>query len=98
VRLYFFGMQKENEKTVEPDVMIAMAKFLSDIWFEVEVRKQPDDMSEIFDAILASEVGDYLDLRVKMINCIRTVKTLAKALEPFSDMEIKKAYQKALSA
>jgi hypothetical protein len=92
-------MQKrENEETTETAVMTAMAKFLSEIWFEEEIREQPEHMCEIFEAILVTQVGDYMDLRIKMINCIRTINKLAEALEPFSDMEIKKAYQKMLNA
>ncbi|MCP2026256.1 hypothetical protein L1276_001400 [Flavobacterium sp. HSC-32F16] len=90
-------MQKENEKTTETAVMTAMAKFLSEIWFEEEIREQPEHMCEIFEAILVTQVGDYMDLRIKMINCIRTINKLAEALEPFSDLEIKKAYQKMLN-
>ncbi|MDA6068117.1 hypothetical protein NJT12_00670 [Flavobacterium sp. AC] len=78
--------------------MTAMAKFLSDIWFVDEIRDQPEQLAEIFDAILVTETGDYQDLRIKMISCIRTIKTLVQALEPFSDTEIKKAYQKMMNA
>lgn len=98
MRLYFRSMTKENEKTTETAVMTAMAQFLSDIWFEDEIRDQPEQMAQIFDAILVTEVGDYQDLRIKMINCSNTIKTLVKVLEPFSDQEIRKAYQKMLPA
>ncbi|MFH6956242.1 hypothetical protein ACHRV1_02465 [Flavobacterium aquidurense] len=91
-------MTKENEKTSETAVMTAMAKFLSDIWFVDEIRDQPEHLAEIFDAILVTETGDHQDLRIKMISCIRTIKTLVKALEPFSDIEIKTAYQKMMNA
>ncbi|KUJ61163.1 hypothetical protein AR687_14635 [Flavobacteriaceae bacterium CRH] len=91
-------MTKENEKTSELDVMRAMAKFLSDLWFEDEIRDQPEQLSEIFDAILVTEVGDYQHLRIKMINCIKTSKMLVKALEPFSDIEIKTACTTIINA
>lgn len=91
-------MQKsENEKTTETAVMTAMAQFLSDIWFEEEIRDQAEHMCEIFEAILVTEVGDYQDLRIKMINCIRTINKLVEVLEPFSDIEIKNAYEKMLA-
>ncbi|QSW91470.1 MULTISPECIES: hypothetical protein [Flavobacterium] len=91
-------MTKENQKPTESAVMTAMAQFLSDIWFEDEIRDQPEHLCEIFEAILVTEVGDYKDLRIKMINCIKTVSKLVEALEPFSDIEIKNAYEKMLAA
>ncbi|MDR7372927.1 hypothetical protein [Flavobacterium aquidurense] len=83
-------MQKENEKTSETDVMRSMAKFLSDLWFE-DFRDQPEHLSEIFETILLTEMGDYQDLRVKMISCIRTSKMLAETIGSFSDLEIRNA-------
>lgn len=85
-------MQKENQNLEHhSDVMQSVAKFLSALWLEGDFRNQPDYLAEIFDNILETEIGDDLDLRTKMIGCIKTSKMLAKALEPFSDREIEKA-------
>ncbi|KIO51023.1 hypothetical protein [Flavobacterium hibernum] len=85
-------MQTENQTTIQnSDVLLALAKFLSALWLEGDFRNQPDYLAEIFDNILETEIGDDLDLRTKMIGCIKTSKMLAKALEPFSDQEIEKA-------
>jgi len=91
-------MQKENEKTSEPDVMCAMAKFLSDLWFEDDFRDQPEHLSEIFETILLTKMGDDQDLRIKMVSSIRTSKMLANALGPFSDTEINNACKKIMNA
>jgi len=91
-------MTKENEKTSEPDVMRAMAKFLSDLWFEDDFRDQPEHLSEIFETILLTEMGDDQDLRIKMVSSIRTSKLLANVLGPFSDMEISNACKKIMNA
>lgn len=98
MRLIFSNMQKENEKTSEPDVITAMAKFLSDLWFVDDFRDHPKYLSEIFETILLTEIGDDQDLRIRMINSIRASKMLAETLGIFSDMEIKNAYQKMLNA
>ncbi|WP_166921282.1 hypothetical protein [Flavobacterium poyangense] len=84
-------MTKENQKPTHHNVMPSVANFLSDLWFEGEFRKQPEQLSEIFEAILQTEIGNNLDLRTKMMNCIRTSKMLTKALDPFSDKQIEKA-------
>lgn len=85
-------MQKENYTVSHhDDVMVAVAKFLSELWFEGEFRDQPDYLAEIFEDILKTELGDDLDLRTKMIGCIKTCKMLVKALEPFSDAQIEEA-------
>ena len=91
-------MTKENEKTSEPDVITAMAKFLSDLWFEDDFRDQPEHLSEIFETILLTEMGDDQDLRIKMISSIRTSKSLANALGSFSDTEINNACKKIMNA
>lgn len=91
-------MQKENQKTVEPDVITAMAKFLSDLWFVEDFRDQPEHLSEIFETILLNEMGDDQDLRIKMVSSIRTSKLLANALGSFTDTEINNACKKIMNA
>lgn len=98
MRLKFSIMTEENQKPTHEDVMPAVAKFLSDLWMEGEFREQPEHLSEIFGAILETETGDDQDLRTKMMACIKTSKMLAKALEPFSDLQIKEACNKFMSA
>jgi hypothetical protein len=87
-------MQRENQKPTHQDVMPSMAKFLSDLWFEGEFREQPDHLTEIFKIFLETEMGNNLDLRTKMLSCIKTSTMLAKTLEPFSDKQIEKACRK----
>ena len=91
-------MTKENEKTSEPDVMRAMAEFLSNLWYEEDFRDQPEYLSEIFETILLTEMGDDLDLRIRMVSSIRTSKLLANALGSFTDKEINNACKKIMNA
>lgn len=98
MRLVFSIMQKENEKTSEQAVMTAMAKFLSELWYEEDFRDQPEHLSEIFETILLNEMGDDQDLRIKMVTSIRTSKLLANALGSFTDKEINNACKKIMNA
>ncbi|MFH6986528.1 hypothetical protein ACHRVW_02150 [Flavobacterium collinsii] len=85
-------MQKENHNPQNQNKVIsAVAQFLSVLWMEGEFRYQHDYLTEIFEDILKTEIGDDLDLRTKMISCIKTSKMLAKALGTFTDKEIEKA-------
>ncbi|OXB24121.1 hypothetical protein B0A80_05315 [Flavobacterium tructae] len=85
-------MSKENQSPEDQNnVITAVAQFLSALWMEGEFRDQPAYLTEIFEEILKTEIGDDLDLRTKMISCIKTSKMLAKALDPFTDQEIEKA-------
>ncbi|MDL2141022.1 hypothetical protein QQY79_00690 [Flavobacterium tructae] len=85
-------MSKENQSPKDQNTVItAVAQFLSTLWMEGEFRDQPAYLTEIFEEILKTEIGDDLDLRTKMISCIKTSKMLAKALDPFTDQEIEKA-------
>lgn len=85
-------MLKENQSPKDQNnVITAVAQFLSTLWMEGEFRDQPAYLTEIFEDILKTEIGDDLDLRTKMISCIKTSKMLAKALNPFTDQEIEKA-------
>lgn len=94
----FRFMQSENEKTTETAVMTAMAKFLSDLWYEDDFRDQPEHLSEIFETILLNEMGDDQDLRIKMVSSIRTSKLLANAFGSFSDTEINNVCKKIMNA
>lgn len=84
-------MTKENQNTSHHDVMPSVARFLSALWLEGYFRDQPEYLTEIFESILETEIGDNIDLRTKMIGCIKTSRMLAKALEPFSDRQIQEA-------
>lgn len=84
-------MKIENQKPTQQDVLPAVAKFLSFLWMEGEFREQPEYLSEIFEAILETEIGDNQDLRTKMISCMKTIKMLTQALDPFSDQQIAQA-------
>ncbi|MDN3671610.1 hypothetical protein QWY99_00840 [Flavobacterium branchiarum] len=84
--------QEENHDSQhQTNVMLATAKFLSALCLEGEYRDQPDYLSEIFEDILKTEIGDDLDMRTKMIGCIKTSKMLANALEQFTDQQIQRA-------
>lgn len=84
-------MTKENQKTSHHDVMPSVANFVSDLWFEGDFKEQPLYLQEIFELLLDTEHGNNLDLRQKMLSCLRTSRNLAKTLSPFSDEEIQKA-------
>lgn len=79
------------------DVMLATAKFLSALCLEGEYRYQPDYLTEIFEDILKTEIGDDQDLRIKMISCIKTSKMLVKALEGFTDQQIQKTCKEVIN-
>lgn len=96
--LIFSIMTIENEQTKETAVMTAMAKFLSDLWFVDDFRDHHEYLSEIFETILLTEMGDDQDLRTRMINSIRTSKMLAETLGQFSDKEINIACRKMMNA
>lgn len=91
-------MTKENQNTSHEGIMLSVANFLSELRLEGYFRDQPDYLTEIFEIILESEIGDCLELRTKMIGCIKTSRMLAKALEPFSDREIGMACKKIINA
>ncbi len=87
-----------KQVVTEAAVMTAMAKFFSDLWFVDDFREQPEYLSEIFETILLTKMGDDQDLRIRMINSIRTSKILAETLGSFSDKEINKACEKMIKA
>jgi len=92
-------MQKENHKpSHHNDMMQSAARFLSALCMEREFKYQPGYLAEIFEIILETEIGNDLDLRTKMMGCIKTSKMLAKALEPFSDQEIENACIEIINA
>ena len=90
-------MQKENETPASDAIMPAVAKFVSALLLEGEFKDQPAYLAEIFENILETEIGNDLELRTKMISCIKTSKMLVKSLEPFSDQQIQKACQEMMN-
>ena len=92
-------MSKENQSPKDQNTVItAVAQFLSTLWMEGEFREQPEYLSEIFEAILETEIGDNQELRTKMISCMKTIKMLTQALDPFSDQQIAQACSEIASA
>ncbi|MCV9934663.1 hypothetical protein OIU80_20475 [Flavobacterium sp. LS1R47] len=90
-------MQKENQNTSHHDVMPSVARFLSALCLEGDFREQPEYLTEIFESILETEIGDNIDLRTKMMGCIKTSRMLAKSLESFSDKQIQEACNTVIS-
>jgi hypothetical protein len=84
-------MSKENQKPSQNDVMPSVANFLSDLWFEGDFKDQPQYLQEIFELVLETENGNNLDLRLKMLSCLKTSRQLASTLSPFSDWQIQQA-------
>ncbi|RZJ49260.1 MAG: hypothetical protein EOO44_18590 [Flavobacterium sp.] len=80
-------MSQENQKT-QQEVMPSVANFLSDVWFEGEFKNQPLYLQEIFELVLETETGNNLNLRLKMLSCLRTSRNLARTLAPFSNTQI----------
>lgn len=85
-------MQKENQKPTHRDVVPSVINFLSDELFEGDYKEQPMYLQEIFELLLETESGNNLDLRLKMLSCLRTSRNLAKTLSPFSNTEIVNAF------
>lgn len=89
-------MSKENQKT-QQEVMPSVASFLSDLWLEGSFREEPLYLQEIFELLLETEHGNNLELRQKMLSCLKTSRNLAEELAPFSDSQIQNAcYQLAV--
>ncbi|WP_166925720.1 hypothetical protein [Flavobacterium poyangense] len=84
-------MQKENQKASKKDVVPSVVSFLSNELFEGELREQPLYLQEIFELMLETEYGNNLDLRLKMLSCLRSSRNLAETLSVFSDKQIHKA-------
>ncbi|SHH09828.1 hypothetical protein [Flavobacterium defluvii] len=84
-------MTKENQKPTHRDVVPSVINFLSDELFEGDYKEQPLYLQEIFEILLRTEYGNDLDLRQKMLSCLRTSRNFAEALSPFSDKQIYEA-------
>jgi hypothetical protein len=91
-------MQKENHFPAHNAVMPAVAQFVSALLLEGEFMQQPAYLAEIFENILETEIGNDLELRTKMISCIKTSKMLAQTLAPFSEQEIEKACSEIMNS
>ncbi|MBE8724999.1 hypothetical protein [Flavobacterium hungaricum] len=91
-------MKTENPATETTEKLTAsLLRFASEICFQGEFRNHPEYLTEIFEYILETEMGNDLQLRTKMLSCIKTSRMLVKALEPFSDEEIQNSSNFVLS-
>lgn len=91
VRLKFSVMSKENQKPTHRDVVPSVINFLSDELFEGDYKEQPVYLQEIFELLMHTEFGDDINLRQKILSCLRTSRNLAETLSPFSEKQIYKA-------
>ena len=84
-------MSKENQKPTHRDVVPSVINFLSDELFEGDYKEQPMYLQEIFELLMHTEFGDDINLRQKILSCLRTSRNLAETLSPFSEKQIYKA-------
>ncbi|WP_347050618.1 hypothetical protein [Flavobacterium olei] len=70
--------------------MRVLAKFVSDLSFEGDFKKQPIYLQEAFELLLDTEFGNDLVLRQKMLSCLKTSRDLVKVLSQFTDKQIQK--------
>ena len=91
-------MKTQNEVPETTEKLTAsLLRFASEICFEGEFRNHPEYLTEIFEFLLETEIGNDFQLRTKMLSCIKTSKMLAKALNPFSDNEIEEMCNSVLN-
>lgn len=84
-------MRNQETKTSHTDVFPAIAKFIGDAYFEEEIQDLPNDVQQIWELFLETEEANNLDKRLKMLRSLKTIRSLAKCLEPFSKKEVELA-------
>jgi hypothetical protein len=81
-------MELESIPQMQPDILLAVTKFLSSDLLQKEIQQLPDDLQEIFDMVLDSPYGNTLAVRMKMLRCKEIIGLFAQELKPFTEDEI----------
>jgi hypothetical protein len=89
-----FVMTKEKLSKSHLDVIPAVANFIGEAFFQEDIQDLPTDLLEIFELFLETEQANSQPIRVKMLRCLKTARTLDKTLQPFTKEQVEQACQK----
>lgn len=87
-------MQKEKLSKSHLDVIPDLANFIGEAFFQEDIQDLPTDLLEIFELFLETEQANSQPIRVKMLRCLKTARTLDKTLQPFTKEQVEQACQK----
>ena len=92
--IYFSIMLIGKSKTSNFDVIPAIANFIGEAYFQEDIQDLPNDMLEIFELFLETEQANSQPIRIKMLRCLKTARTLDKTLSVFSKEQVIEACEK----
>jgi hypothetical protein len=75
----------------KPNVINAIADFISSDLLQEEIQTLPNDLQEIFELVLDTDAGNCLKTRRKMLRIKELSMNFAKKLAPFTDFEIQES-------
>ena len=87
-------MDKAKTTNSHQDVIPAVANFIGEAFFQEDIQDLPTDLLEIFELFLETEQANSQTIRVKMLRCLKTARTLDKTLQPFTKEQVEQACQK----
>lgn len=86
-----FVMPKEKLKKSHNDVLLAIANFTNEAFFQEDIQDLHIDLAEIFELFLETEQANSRKIRIKMLRCLKTSHNLSKTLNPFTKEEVEHA-------
>lgn len=84
-------MQNPEIKTSHTDVIPAIVEYVREAYYQEEIQNLPIDFQDIFEMFLESEFANSLPERLKLLNCLNTIRAFAKSLAPFSKEQVEQA-------
>jgi len=82
---------QENKSTSHTDVIPAIVEYVREAYFQEEIQNLPIDFQDIFEMFLESEHANQLNDRLKLLNCLNTIRAFAKSLAPFTKDQVEQA-------
>lgn len=81
-----------NQTNSEKPTKVVMESIV-EAHFQGQIQDLPQDLQELFELLLETELSNDINVRIKMLRSLRTARDLAKAVAPFSKQELQKALE-----
>lgn len=69
-------------------VISALVEFTQEAFFQEQIQDLQKDAQDLFELLLETEQSNELSTRLKMLKCLKTIRALTNALEPFTKEQV----------
>jgi hypothetical protein len=75
------------------EIIVAVAEFLGRDLLQEQRQLLPNELQEIFDAVLCTDAGNCIELRKNMVRIKAMTDEFAKVMQPYTEEELQETLE-----